>query len=149
MLNISLVFSFPIWDFGAGYVGDVIKGDFGFDYGDVSIFGVYAGDQACYSVIGIGPVKSHCYHHALFNQRKFPGQSFGGIANQFPTWLNHPIFSQHHRIVSTQGRKRHKLFCTCGIISHYVHQPKCYVCDRWTSRDNLCHAGQRSCQTCS
>lgn len=38
MLNISLVFSFPIWDFGAGYFGNIIKWDFGFDYGDVSVF---------------------------------------------------------------------------------------------------------------
>ena len=63
-------FSFPIWDFGAGYFGDVIKWDFGFDYGDVAVFGVYAGDHACYGVIIIDPVKSHRYHHALFNQRK-------------------------------------------------------------------------------
>ena len=63
-------FSFPIWDFGAGYVGDIIKWDFGFDYGNVSVFGVYAGDQACYSVIEIGLVKSHRYHHAFFNQRE-------------------------------------------------------------------------------
>ena len=68
MLNISLVFSFPIWDFGAGYFGNIIKWNFGFDYGDVSVFGVYAGDHARYGVIGIGPVKSHRYHHALFNQ---------------------------------------------------------------------------------
>ena len=86
-------FLFPIWDFGAGYFGNIIKGDFGFDYGDVAVFGVYTGDHARYGVIGIGPVKLHRYHHAFFNQRKFPGQLFCGIANQFPTWLNHPIFS--------------------------------------------------------
>ena len=137
-----------IYNIGAIYVRNVVKGDFGFDYGDVSVFGVHACDQPRYGVIGIAPIKSHRYHHAFFNQRKFPGQPFCGIANQFSSGFNHPIFSQHHRIVPTQGCERHELFCTCGIISHCVPQPKCYVCDRWTSHDNLCHAGRRSCQTC-
>ena len=61
---------FPIWDFCAGYFGNIIKWDFGFDYGDVSVSGVYAGDHARYGVIGIGLVKSHRYHHAFFNQRE-------------------------------------------------------------------------------
>ena len=59
-----------IYNIGAIYVRNVIKWDFGFDYGDVSVFGVYAGDHARYGVIGIGPVKSHRYHHTFFNQRK-------------------------------------------------------------------------------
>ena len=64
------------------YICYIVKWYFGFNYGDVSVFGVYAGDQPRYGVIGIGPVKLHRYHHALFNQRKFPGQSFGVIARQ-------------------------------------------------------------------
>ena len=61
-----------IYNIGAIYILNVIKRDFGFDYGDVSVFGVYAGDHAGYSFVCIGPVKSQRYHHALFNQRKFP-----------------------------------------------------------------------------
>ena len=60
-----------IWDFGAGYFGNIIKWNFGFDYGDVSVFGVYAGDHARYGVIGIGPIKSHCYHHAFLTSPSF------------------------------------------------------------------------------
>ena len=71
-----------IYNISAIYVRNVIKRDFGFDYGNVSVFRVYAGDYARYGVIGIGPVKPHRYHHALFNQCKFPGQPFGVIARQ-------------------------------------------------------------------